>query len=118
MYACPHCHQLGVSVLHKWRAQPTQPATCTHCAQLSYVSPLSSNAIFSVGCLLMVLSCTLAFIYQSWLVGIIGALTSICCYGYGWHVVSLRMTSRADAEQAKKVSLTAWLLAALASLFH
>ncbi|MBC3807624.1 hypothetical protein H8K52_09745 [Undibacterium seohonense] len=118
MYACPHCHLLGVSYLHKWRAHPAQPATCTHCAQLSDVSSATSNAIFSVGCLLILLSCTLAFSYQSWLVGIIGALGSICCYGYGWHVVPLRITSHADAEHAKKISWTAGLLAALASLFH
>ncbi len=116
MYICPHCQQAGISYFNKWWSCSSKPATCTFCGELSYVTALVSNSIFSVGILTLVATLTFAFTEKSKLVAIAGLIATIVCYAYLWHIAPLHPTSAKQSASATSFSWGMLLIIGITAL--
>jgi hypothetical protein len=118
MYRCPHCGEPGISWLKKWWSSAAGPTKCARCEKLSYVPATVSNAIFTIGIALLLLTVVFSIGSKSLATSAFGFAGSVACYALLWHLVKLRRTSPEQAASAGKLSWGMLIIAGLAALFN
>ncbi len=113
MYQCPHCRELGISLLAKLWSGSSSPAKCRHCGGLSYVATLWHINVGIIAAIPTLVGLLLLWLLDSFLPLLIGQVIQSGVYAVGWHRASMLKTSRVQLNATKPFG---WALVALAAL--